>query len=479
MISSKKVLSIIVILIVVLAGSLFFLNRPLSEGTIIMTRISSAEDISILSQKHLKTANFNSTIVAFNPNKPKHSAKILTGDFYTAHSPELSGDSRQIVFTGKMNPKSNRQIWLMNLNSQRYHALTDESMNCFDPFFLTNERIAFSCDWQHDQYGSGSLLFSMDPDNGKMNRITFHPHADYAGSMLHDGRIMWISQQVYPDTEAKTLMALRPDGTNANLFYQLPADYQIISKARENDDRQIYFAAKNTGSVTGSSLLQFSYINPVTSTQKAYESENGMILSVYPRVDGSLLVAYQNSRSGNAGLYEFNQVNAKMVSLLADEEYHYIEPVVVKGQPFLPKVLPTALNDTMDTGIIVFTDPNLNINQSNHRNLIRVEGLDGIYKEFLTAVDGSFYIIATAKVPIRFSQLNEKGEIINGPYPWTWVMSGDRRGFTGWNPIQMIAPANLVPQAINDPAIQISAPGPVDLPFIVDFNRASEVRDED
>lgn len=477
----KKGIVIFSILIAVLAGVFTLMNRSLPDGVIIMTRISSENDLSILNQHHLSDADFSSVIVHFNPHRPANPPKVLTEDFTTAHSPELSKESDRMVFTGKKDPESNRQIWIMNLNTRKTDPLTDKDMNCFDPMFLPNDHVAFSCEWKHEKYGNGSFLFSINPYNRQFKRITFHPNADHSGTMMHDGRILWVSQQIYPVKGRQNLMALRPDGTNSNLFYELPEGYSAISKVRENSDQQIYFTAKSDNSDSGTNLYRFSYINPVTSTQKIYQSENGVIQSLYPLENGSILLAYQTNPSKPFGIFEFNEISGIANPLLTDARYHYIEPIVVKGHPFVPKVLPTALNDEMDTGIIVFIDPDQNSvgDLNSNRKIIHVEGLNGLNQEFLTAEDGSFYLQVTAKVPVRFSQLSENGEVINGPYPWVWVMPGDRRGFTGWNPAQMIAPANRVPQAIHEPAIQITASVPAELPFIADFNSDFEVRDED
>lgn len=478
---SNKRIIIIFILIAVLAGGFFLLNRSLPEGAIIVTRISSEKDSSILNQQHLSDSDFLSAIVLFNPQKLEKPPIVLTKDFTTAHSPELSKESDKMVFSGKIDPNSNRQIWIMNLNTKKTIALSDENMNCFDPLFLPNDHVAFSCDWKHDVYGNGSFLFSLNPDNGQFKRITFHPHVDHSGSMLHDGRLLWISRQIYPVEERQNLMALRPDGTNSNLFYELPKGLSIRSKVRENSNQQLFFTATNDNSDSGTALYRFSYINPVTSTQKIYQSTSGRMQSLYPMKDGSILISYQTNSSKPFGIFEFNENNGAVNPLLTDDRYHYLEPIVIKGHPFVPKVLPTALNDDMDIGIIVFIDPEKNSagNVDSNRNLIQVESLNGWNKEFLAAEDGSFYLHVSAKVPVRFSQVSEIGEVIKGPYPWVWVMPGDRRGFTGWDPAQLIAPANQVPQAIHEPAVQIIVPSHAELSLIDDFKLFLEVSDED
>ncbi len=480
MIYSKQFWVIASTLLVILISGYFLLNRPLSEGTIIMTRIAADAELSHLKVLHPADFNYPSDIVFFNPNKPDKKPKVISKDFAVAHSPELSHDNSKMVFTGKLEMNSNRQIWVMNLKNNQYQSITDKSMNCYDPFFLPEDHIAFSCDWEHEDYGNGSFLFRMDPDKRELKRITFHPHTDRSGSMMHDGRILWVSEQVYPEKKRPNLMALRPDGTHSNLFYQLPEDFNIISKTRENNSGQIYYSASDNHTNHGVSLFRFSYINPVTSTREIYHSDNGWIKSIYPLQNGSILLSYQTDPSKPLGIFTYDEEDDILIPRISSNEYHYLEPVVVKGQSFKPKLLPSALNDEMDTGIIVFVEPaqkSTDLNSITH-NRIQIEGLEGLYKEILTADDGSFYLKMPAKVPVRFSQVNESGEVMNGPYPWVWVMNGDRRGFTGWDPLQMISPPNLVPKAINDSAIQVSAPAPADYPFIVDVNRTTEVRDE-
>ena len=433
------------------------LNRSLPEGHIIMTQVAADNEPGLMGTGIEKLELQNAQIVSFDPEKPESSMKVLTRNFASAMSPELSLDNRQLAFTGKKVAGDNWQIWVLNLGNLRAAQITDNSRDCFDPVFLPDDRIAFNCTWDDERFGTGSTLYTANLDGSNLNPITFHPHADHSNTMLHDGRIMLISQQIFPETENSQLLALRPDGTKSGLFYEIPDEYEIISKARENIDNNIFFAAVNRHNGNNSNILQFSYNNPYNSKEVVYTSEAGQVHSLYPKNNGNLLVSYQESNSETYGIYFVDQQGG-VEPIYLDSRYNFFEPVLIQEKPFIPRKLPSALSDARDFGIVVFVETPQALAEAGSfdGHKIQVVGVDGVLDEFPVFDDGSFYLRMGAKTPVRFQRLNEQNEIVKGATSWLWFMNGERRGFTGWDEKQLTAPVNRVPEAINHPSVEIT-----------------------
>ena len=82
-------------------------------------------------------------IVLVDPEKPG-SSKILTEDFYSACSPDISWDGNLMLFAAQQKENDIWQIWEMNLKKRISQKVTSSEENCTDPVFLPTGRIAFS-----------------------------------------------------------------------------------------------------------------------------------------------------------------------------------------------------------------------------------------------------------------------------------------------------------------------------------------------
>lgn len=471
------------IIIVLVSGLIYIssalLSRGIPEGYVIITQVQADDAVNISGSSLNKLDLQGAQIVSFNPDKPGSSINVLTQHFYSAISPELSLDNRSIVFAGRKEATDNWQIWMLNLRNSRFTQITNNNRDCFDPVFLPDERITFSCSWEEERYGSGSTLYTAALDGRFLNPITYHPHTDHSGTMLHDGRILFISEQVYPEAGKPKILALRPDGTKSGLFIQIPDGIEITGKVRENRDKQLFMTAINEESGNRSNVLRFSYNNPYNSLTNIYTSETGELHSLYPENSGDLLVSYRKNDAEPFGIFRLDpQGNPLPVHI--DSEYHFLEPVIVEEKPFIPRKLPSALREARNFGIVVFVETSQALAESKsfEGEKVQVIGLDGLLDEFPVFEDGSFYVRMGARAPVRFQKLNSSDEILEGPTPWLWFMTGERRGFNSWDEKQLTAPANRVPEAINHSYIEISG---FDTPRLViknDENLLSEAGHE-
>ena len=107
-------------------SSVFFSScrEKFKDGTIIFTRSPrKAQNINYVtgdSWRYIPRAQ----IVALDPDKPEGSLKVLTGDYYSARSPEISCDGKYLLFAGQQKQDDPWQIWEMDLNDLKSRQVT-------------------------------------------------------------------------------------------------------------------------------------------------------------------------------------------------------------------------------------------------------------------------------------------------------------------------------------------------------------------
>jgi hypothetical protein len=348
-----------------------------------------------------------------------------------------------MVFSGQLYEGDIWQIWTMDIKSRAYAQVTQCEMNCTDPTWLPGNRIAFS-KLVEENYLEYHALFTIGTDGCCEQRITFHPHDDVNASVMHDGRILVSSQQVFPETGPSKYLAMRPDGTKAELFY-LSEDIQQISKAAENGLGKVLF--------TQAGKLNFVLFNrPLHTKTKVLEANFGAVHSVYPVEEQAMLVSIKKPAERSFGLALIGNKDGNEDGFyFNDSEYHAVEPIVIKQRP-MARNLPTRVNTEKETGYFVCMDANeseteLDV-EDGEATKIQVLGLDEMIGETEVEEDGSFYLELKADQPVRFQTLNESGEVLRGPSSWMWVRPNERRGCVGCHEDREIAPENVVPLAI-------------------------------
>jgi hypothetical protein len=345
-----------------------------------------------------------------------------------------------MVFSGQLYEGDIWQIWTMDIKSRAYAQVTQCEMNCTDPAWLPGDRITFSKLVKENGL-EHHALFTIGADGCCEQRISFHPHDDLNASVMHDGRILISSQQVYPEAGQVKYLAMRPDGTKAELFY-LSEDSQQISKAAENRLGKVLFAQSGA-------LNSVLFSRPLHTQETLEEANFGVVHSVSAVEDQKVLVSIKKPAERSFGLALVGNLSGVETGFyFNDSEYHAVEPVVIKQRPS-PRNLPTGVNSEKETGYFVCIDANdSEIELDVEAAKIQVLGLNAMIGETEVEDDGSFYLELTADQPIRFQTLNESGEVLNGPSSWMWVRPNERRGCVGCHEDREIAPDNVVPLAI-------------------------------
>jgi hypothetical protein len=426
-------------------------SKPAFDDMVVFTLVPSAEDVA---SESMNPYMASMKIVAASPDSQTKQVQVLSEDFYSARAPEISYDGRRMVFSGQQAEGETWQIWLMNFEDGSIVQVSDSETNCTDPAWLPDDRIVFSKQIETKAV-KHHALFTMGSDGCCLRRITFHPHEDLHARVLKDGRILVSSQQVYPELGVHKYLAMRPDGTKAELFY-LPQDGHALGRASENESGQVFFSE--------SGQLRFvNFSRPLHSIQTvAYPSINH-VHSLFMNTGDHLFISATQPQGSSIGLYmAIDGSEHEVQEIYKEVEFHAIEPVCTNPR-MLPRSLPTRVNTDLETGYFVCMNANASTIVASVEpgisTQVQVQGIDGILGETVVAEDGSFYMELQADQAVRFQTLTASGKAIRGPSSWMWVRPNERRGCVGCHEDREITPANVVPKAIENPPVAIIKKG--------------------
>jgi hypothetical protein len=391
-------------------------------------------------------------IVAFIPGKPA-SAKVLTNDFYSACSPEISYDGRLMLFTAQQIQDDPWQIWEMDLESLKSRKITSFRENCTDPAYLPNGKLVFSKLTVNDTVRNAHCLFTCDPDGSGLKQITFSPSTIFATTVLRDGRLLTISRQTFPGNGDPFLMVMRPDGTKADMFYQGTAGCKLTTSACETADGKVVFVESDRG--LSGNVISIKYNRPLHTRSSLTTGIGGDFCFVLPVKQDQYLVSFRRTDSERFSLYDFDPgKNSLREIVFSDPVYDVVEVIGVKERE-LPKKLPSEVDLQVKTGLLLCQDINF-LNQPDVGQLsgipkagkIEVLGIDTTYGVVQVEKDGSFYLKVMADTPFRIRTLDEKGNTVDGPCSWLWLRPNERRGCIGCHEDPELAPENRVSLAV-------------------------------
>jgi len=188
---------------------------------------------------------------------------------------------------------------------------------------------------------------------------------------------------------------------------------------------------------------------------------DGDFYSVSSLQEGKLLTTYRSSTDKQYALYEFEEQKKILGKLIyKNENYNVIDAIVVKKHK-RPRNLPSELNMSKNTGIMVCQDINFTDLTSEQDSLptkkavqIEILGINSSLGKVHTEKDGSFYLKMLADTPFRIQTINTKGEVVNGPGNWIYLRPNERLGCVGCHEDNEQVPMNQQPLAIRkDPVI--------------------------
>lgn len=412
------------------------------EGKVVFTQIP----VQAVSNDQLKIGDFRYVsgmkIAMAELDESIKNIEILTEDFYSARSPVISYDGKFMLFSGQKETSAVWQIWKLDFVENIMSQITKSDQNCTDPLCLPDGRIAFSKQINGEKTLTYHALFSCFPDGSDERRMTFQPHEDVSANMLNDGRLIVSSKQIYPEDGALKYLAVHPDGTKAELFYQTTNAINSLSKAWESKDRKVFFSESGN-------LVSIDFNRPLNSRKLLSDESQGFYLSLFPIDEQKMMASILKPNEHTFGLVLFDISNPETnIIYVNNSDYHAVELVKVMNRP-IPKKLPSTVNMERESGYFVCMDVNQNDRMDEVEiSKVQVLGMDKVFGETEVEEDGSFYLEIGADQPIRFQALDKAGVAVNEPSSWMWVRPNERRGCVGCHEDREMSPDNVVPLAI-------------------------------
>jgi len=456
--------NIVFIIVVAISYSCIFFSsckQRSIEGMIIFTEVAGdLQDMDHITGNSWRYFS-ESRIVALSSNKSEEQFKVLSKDFLSACSPKISYDGNFMLFSAQKEQNDIWQIWEMNLENLKVRQVTTSTENCIDPDYLPGDRLVFSKFTTNDNVNASHSLFTSNLDGSEVRKITFNPHTYFASTVLKDGRLLTINKQLYPVHGDEMLMVLRPDGSKQELFYKGLKGSELISGGHETNDGKVLFIESGNIDKDGGDVISISYNRPLHSKINLSADIKGDFYAISPQQSGKLLVSYRLSDDDRYALYEFDADNKTLSKVIYhDNDYHVLEAVVVEKKE-RPKKLPSEVDMSVKTGLLLcqdvnFTDiqPAENTNSASKAVRIEVMGINTSLGIVDVEKDGSFYLKLLADTPFRIQSIDEDGNVVNGPGSWLYLRPNERRGCVGCHENNEQVPENRQPLSVKkDPII--------------------------
>jgi len=443
-------------IVILLAGIILFssCNNQVKPGMLILTEAPGNSDL----KDHFSGVSRNqfqgTRISAVIPGKVS-SQKVLTENFYSASSPEISYDGRSMLFAAQQKQDEPWQIWEMNLGNLKYRRVTSSEENCSDPAYLPGGSLVFSKLTANDTVKKAHCLYTCNLDGSGLRQITFGPADNFSTTVLRDGRLLTATRQLLPVKGDPMLMVMRPDGTKADMFYKGAGGTTLISSVHEASGGKILFIESDKENLSEGDLVSISYNRPLHTRTDLASMIDGDFCSVLPAGQDKYLVSFRKSDSELYALYDYDAENKLIGQMVfSDPEYSIVDAVLVEEYE-RPKKLPSEVDMEVKTGLLLcqninFLNPLLQGSYSDSRKALSIEvlGVDTTYGVVKVEEDGSFQLKVMADTPFRIRTLDEKGNVVNGPCSWLWLRPNERRGCIGCHEDPELAPENKVSLAI-------------------------------
>jgi len=460
---TRAIIFFLIILVIGLSG-VFFPSCKVarSEDIIVFTQFSENLQGINLAGRDSSLHDIRSRIVSIDQNLPDRQPIVLTEEFFSARSPEISHDGKRMIFTARKNQSDNWQIWEINLKNLKSRLVTSIKDNCIDPAYLPNERIIFSKLALNSDLNEANAIFSCNPDGSDMRQSTFNPNAYRALTVLLDGRVMAISRQQNSNEREEAFMVLRPDGTKNELFYEGEEGSRLGSRMTETADGKLIFIESEEQDPNRGNVVSLNYNEPFHSFKNLTSGLEGDFRSVYPLKSGKYLVSYRKTSEERYGLYEFDPENKSLgQAVYSSKDFDAAEVFAFRSME-QPKKLPSEVDMGVKTGLILCQDINFHgIEMSGMASAlpkaskIRIIGRDSVLGEVDAEKDGSFYLKVIADTPFRIETIDDQGRALCETCDWIYLRPNERRGCVGCHEGQEIVPDNKVSLAVKHTPVSV------------------------
>jgi hypothetical protein len=401
-----------------------------------------------------QSAGGESRIAAIDPGKTGKKPVVLSENFWSASSPDLSYDARYLLFSARKKMNDPSQVWMMDLKNGRIGQVTSSQSDCHDPVWLPGGQIIFSR-LSGESDAAEKQLYTCSPDGSGLRRITFDPYSYEDITVLRDGRLL---ARRHSDGRSVNLMVLRPDGTKNMIFYKAPEGMELTGRSRETNDGRILFIEEGRGKTE---LVAINYNRPLHSRQVISGLPGSVVNGFFPTEAGKLIVSYKPGEKERFVVGEFDLLSLEMKDLFEIDGCDMIDPIVVRKSD-RQKKLPSEVDMGVYTGQLLCHDVHFTGMGARFASFIpglhqkvEIVGRDSSLGFVVPEQDGSIYLKVAADTPFRIQQVDENGNITAGPSAWIYIRPNERRGCIGCHEDPELVPANRLPLAVKKPPVSI------------------------
>ncbi len=247
-----------------------------------------------------------------------------------------------MLFAAQLKENDPWQIWEMNLNNLKYRKITTGSENCTDPAYLPGGRIVFSKLTINDTVKKAHCLYTCNSDGSALKQITFNPNDNFATTVLKDGRLLAVSQQLLPFRGDPLFIVMRPDGTKADLFYKGPGESTLVSSISETEDGRLVFIESENEKRAAGKVVSVAYNRPLHTRTELTTDITGDFLAVFPMLNRqiSCILPEAGIRSFCTYMSLIRRRDCRISRLFSDPDYNILDVVPAKANE-RPKKLPS------------------------------------------------------------------------------------------------------------------------------------------
>jgi len=398
-------------------------------------------------------------LVLLDPARPETGPKPLVTDFSAAASPSLSHEGRYLYFQGKQNEGDPWQIYVMDLQKGAVTRVSDLSENCTHPASLPDGSVVFSRESKMNGTPVKNLWKCM-MDGCCLTQLTYTPAINTFPSVLWEGRVIYSSAQVLPESGDPQLMIMRPDDTKSELYS--PGCCGLLPQSEGSEkDGYIYYIASD------GHLARVLHRRPLHTFENLSGNLDGRFASVSAHAESGLLVSYLPAGESTYGIYHFDPSSEEGTpEVIYKGERNLVDALVVDVTDPRPRILPSPVDPAKPTAILMTQNinhssmaVNVGITGDSLADRVRFLGLNGELGTVEAKDDGSYYVKLDANMPFRTETLNSQGEVVRGPSEWIYLRPNERRAFTGFYADPELAPRNYQPHAVKEDPVDLTSPG--------------------
>lgn len=426
------------------------------EGKVLLTAIKDPQMVEVYTGTSGVGVLPGAAIIAIDPQQEGTAAKVISDGFYSACFPDVSYNGQKIVFTGQLQEGEVWQIFEMNLKDLSTQQLTHAEFNCYEPKYLPGGRVVYAQEVSGEN--QAKRLMVLQEGYKESRQITFSPNSYSGTTVLHDGRIISLSQSSNESPEGR-IMVMRPDGTKEMLFYKSEENRRLIAKPREIGNHRVLALEKDENGKNV--MFNLDYNDPLHSKLILSDHLTGDFAGIGTSYQNNILFCYKPSSNYNYGLYVFDMTSdSGVTSLYDDPDYHFVDAVFV-GERKRPKNIPSEVNMKHQTGLLLCQDINFSgyggDTAEEEQKAVKIEilGINASLGVVDAESDGSVYLKIKADTPFRIQTLDDEGAIVKGPSEWINLRPNERRACVGCHQGNELVPENRQPLSVMKDPIEI------------------------